>query len=68
MWKLAAEGVFSRASRSAIRKQQALGIPVTFKRGKKIIRKHADGREEILDVLKDPKPGNSAVAKGMKAP
>lgn len=45
------EGAFARASRAAIRKQRAMGIPITFKRGRQVIKRYPDGREEVLEIL-----------------
>ena len=45
---LAMSGKLAKAGRDAIRAQVAMGLPVTFKRGTKVIKRYADGREEVL--------------------
>jgi hypothetical protein len=48
---LAAKGKLAAAARRAIRAQRARGLPITFKRGNKIIRQHPNGQEELLQHL-----------------
>jgi hypothetical protein len=51
---LARDGRFANAARRAVRAQVAKGIAVTFKRGKKIIKRYSDGREEVLASVQRP--------------
>lgn len=51
---LATTGKLARISRAAIQRSLDRGIPITFKRGNRIIKRHPDGREELLATL--PKP------------
>ncbi|MFI5380016.1 MAG: hypothetical protein ACHRHE_12020 [Tepidisphaerales bacterium] len=45
---LAMSGKLAKAGRDAVRAQVAKGLAVTFQRGTKVIKRHADGREEVL--------------------
>jgi hypothetical protein len=51
---LAMNGKLAKAGRRAVASQVDRGLPVTFKRGQKIIKAHADGREEVLATLDRP--------------
>src|SRR4051794_1006392 len=51
---LAMTGKLAKAGRRAVASQVDRGLPVTFKRGQKVIKVHADGREEILATLERP--------------
>jgi len=53
--KLALQGHLRKLARDAIRRQTTRGLPVTFKRGKKIVKRYADGREEVLQVVQPSK-------------
>jgi hypothetical protein len=48
---LAAKGKLAAAAHRAIRTQRAQGLPITFKRGNKIVRQHPNGQEELLQDL-----------------
>lgn len=58
---MAKQGKLARPASSAVRSLLQRGISVTFRRGRKIILKHADGREEVLGTIKQvkyvPPPG-----------
>lgn len=56
--QLIASGGLAAAAGEAIAAQKALGIPVTFVRGGKIIKQFADGREEELAPLSRPMSRN----------
>jgi hypothetical protein len=49
--ELASSGALAGAGREAIRAQVERGIPVTFLRGEQVIKRHADGREEVLGAV-----------------
>jgi hypothetical protein len=51
---LAMNGKLAKAGRRAVASQVGRGLPVTFKRGQKVIKVHPDGREEILATLERP--------------
>jgi hypothetical protein len=51
---LAMTGKLAKAGRRAVASQVDHGLPVTFKRGQKVIKVHADGREELLATLDRP--------------
>ncbi len=40
-----------QATAKAVNKTRQAGGAITYQSGKKIIKKHADGREEVLEVL-----------------
>lgn len=40
-----------KASKRAIERAKALGVPYTVQEGKKIITKHPDGSEEVIKTL-----------------
>lgn len=40
-----------KATTKAVNKTRQAGGAITYQSGKKIIKKHADGREEVLEVL-----------------
>ena len=40
-----------KASKRAIEKAQALGVPYTVQEGKKLVKHYPDGRKEVIDVL-----------------
>jgi hypothetical protein len=40
-----------KATIKAVNKTRQAGGAITYQSGKKIIKKHADGREEVLEVL-----------------
>src|SRR5687768_9128645 len=48
---LAATGQLAEAARSAIRAQQAAGLPITYQEGNEIIKEFPDGRREVLATL-----------------
>lgn len=49
--ELAVAGKLARASQAAIRTQRRLRLPITFQRARQIIKRHADGREEVLATV-----------------
>ncbi|HET6251419.1 MAG TPA: hypothetical protein VFE47_27285 [Tepidisphaeraceae bacterium] len=49
--RLAMSGKLARVTKRAIAGGVAKGLPVTFKRGQKIITRYADGREEVLRIM-----------------
>jgi len=51
---LAMTGKLAKAGRRAVASQVDRGLPVTFKRGQRVIKVHPDGREEILATLERP--------------
>jgi hypothetical protein len=51
---LAMTGKLAKAGRRAVASQVDRGLPVTFKRGQKVIKVHPDGREEVLATLDRP--------------
>jgi len=50
--KFALGGKLAKVSRNAVNKQVQRGLPITFKRGNKVIKQFADGREEVLGTIK----------------
>jgi hypothetical protein len=48
---MAREGKLRGAGKQAVARLQAKGIPVTFARGNRIIKRHADGTEEVLGTI-----------------
>lgn len=48
---LASAGKLANAGRNAIRAQRRKGLAITFQRGDQIIKKHPDGREEVLGTV-----------------
>jgi hypothetical protein len=61
--KMARNGDLAKAAQQAIRRLRRKGLPITFQRGMTIIKQHADGREEILGVVK---PVEYRLPKGVK--
>ena len=51
---MAMNGKLAKAGRRAVASQVNRGLPVTFKRGQKVIKVHADGREEVLAMIERP--------------
>jgi hypothetical protein len=51
---LAASGEFAKIGKQEIRRLLAKGLPVTYQRGRHIIKKYADGREEVLGIVRAP--------------
>jgi hypothetical protein len=51
---LASTGKLARAGQKAVRAQKEMGLAVTFKRGRHVIKQFPDGSEKILEDL--PKP------------
>jgi hypothetical protein len=51
---MAMNGKLAKAGRRAVASQVGRGLPVTFKRGQKVIKLHADGREEVLGMIDRP--------------
>jgi hypothetical protein len=51
---LAMSGQLAKAARRAVRAQKSLGLPLTFKRGEWVIKRHSDGREEVLGRVDRP--------------
>ena len=66
---MAMTGHVARAARAAVRRQQSIGLPVTFRRGNRVLKKYADGQVVTLELL-DPVPAYtlppSAVVIGKK--
>ncbi|MDH3348488.1 MAG: hypothetical protein OEM02_10390 [Desulfobulbaceae bacterium] len=40
-----------KATTEAVKKAQELGCAITYQSGKKIVKKHPDGQEEVLEIL-----------------
>jgi len=51
---LAMRGKLAKAGRRAAAAQRQMGLPVTLKRGQKVIKVYPDGREETLAELPRP--------------
>ena len=60
---LALSGKLAGAARNEIRAIRKLGLPLTFKRGNKIVKEFPDGRVEVLETLEKRPP---VVPKGVK--
>jgi hypothetical protein len=60
---LAMSGKIGKAAKRAVRAQQRLGLAVTYKRGDRIIKRHADGREEVLGTVQR---ANYTLPKGVR--
>jgi hypothetical protein len=52
---LALKGKLANASRQAIRRQQKMGLAITYKRGNDIVKQFPDGRIETLAKVDSPK-------------
>jgi hypothetical protein len=48
---LAVSGKLAEAGRRAIEAQIKLGLPVTVQKGDKVIKRYADGHEEVLETI-----------------
>lgn len=48
---LVASGALANAGRDAVRAQVERGIPVTFLRDEHVVKRHPDGREDVLAVV-----------------
>ncbi|OQY30641.1 MAG: hypothetical protein B6241_15580 [Spirochaetaceae bacterium 4572_59] len=42
--------IFDTAGQLAVEHSKAMGLPITFVRNGNVIKKHSDGREEILGI------------------
>lgn len=51
---MAMNGKLAKAGRRAVASQVDRGLPVTYKRGQKVVKVHPDGREEILGMIDRP--------------
>jgi hypothetical protein len=49
--RLARTGRLAKAARHAVHMQQKKGLAITCKRGDQIVKRYADGREEILGTV-----------------
>jgi hypothetical protein len=49
--ELAASGKLAIAARQAIESQQKLGIPITYVDGDRVIKRFADGTQEVLGTV-----------------
>jgi hypothetical protein len=46
--KFSEKGGLKKIGKAAVRKQKRHGLPVTYRQGKQIIKRHPDGKEEVL--------------------
>jgi len=49
--QLAISGKLAEVGRRAIEAQRKLGLPVTIQKGDQVIKRYADGREEVLEII-----------------
>jgi hypothetical protein len=61
--EMARSGELAKAAEGAIALARKQGLPITFQGGTKIIKQYADGREEVLEVIR---PVAYKLPKGVK--
>ncbi|MEX2410982.1 MAG: hypothetical protein WD607_06340 [Candidatus Paceibacterota bacterium] len=53
-----------RSARSAVRENEALGLPVTYMNRGRVIKESPSGRKAVIAERKAPIPGSLGVSKG----